>query len=256
MGKEAEVVRSAALLAVGSFYLLYSFLPPTMGKVATWLSGFKGDRQRGLSYMYTCWKEDGICAPWGALNYISYHVDTRTFIGERMTEEENLIVAKMLDQYRIKYPNSILFSLLESNLFACYRDVKTARRLNDEMAPHLRELPALESVMLLRRGSYLWTDGDWFNAGVAYEEAMNIYRKGNRRSMIPFLATYAFLSSLQAIKEQPEHAPSAIDRCRRLNQVLTDLEKKMKKTWGRQDAHAFEIFRSYKRCRFTLLAYS
>jgi len=59
VGKEREVVRSCALLTLGIFNILLSLLPPHMLEAASYLSGFKGDREAGLKMLLDCWKEDG-----------------------------------------------------------------------------------------------------------------------------------------------------------------------------------------------------
>eukprot|EP00511_Aplanochytrium_stocchinoi_P000653 CAMPEP_0204825048 /NCGR_PEP_ID=MMETSP1346-20131115/3021_1 /ASSEMBLY_ACC=CAM_ASM_000771 /TAXON_ID=215587 /ORGANISM="Aplanochytrium stocchinoi, Strain GSBS06" /LENGTH=668 /DNA_ID=CAMNT_0051952541 /DNA_START=1 /DNA_END=2007 /DNA_ORIENTATION=+ len=244
-GKEREIIRSAALLAIGMFYLLYSFLPPTTSKFASWLSGFEGDREKGLEYMYTCWKEGGICAPWGALNYISFHIDTKTFIGERMTDEEHATVVKMISMYNTKYPGSVLFAISESGLYATDRNIEKARELNELAEPELNKLPVLKWVMCYKRGVFYWTDCDWFDAGVAFEESMNIYIEAKRRSMVPFMAAYSFLSFLEAMKSQPEHADAAKEKCKALVRIANSYSSMHKKDWGRQDIFGFKIFNRY-----------
>jgi len=243
-GMEKEVVRSA-----GSFYILYSFLPPTASKMAAWFSGFEGDREKGLKYMYDCWKEGGICAPWGALNYVSFHVDTKTFVGERMSRKEHANVVQMLNTYSAKYPGSVLFSISESGLYACDRNIPKARELNESAASELEKLPVLKWVLTYKRGIFYWTDCDWFNAGGAFEESMNIYIQAKRRSMVPFMAAYAFLSYLESMKTQPEHTEVAKAKCKLLVDIANSYSAMNKKNWGRQDVYGFKVF---KRCASAL----
>ncbi len=99
-GKERRVVRSAALFCLGVFNVLLSLLPQAMLSTAAFLSGFKGDRNEGLGMLHTCWVEEGMLSPWATLVWTAYHIDTKTFIGERQTEEDFLECAKLFEWAR------------------------------------------------------------------------------------------------------------------------------------------------------------
>jgi hypothetical protein len=81
-GPEREIIRSVALITLGGFNLILSLLPDTLKRAGAFLSGFDGDREIGLAMVKTCWLEGGILAPWGALSWLQYQVDTKTFVGE------------------------------------------------------------------------------------------------------------------------------------------------------------------------------
>ena len=66
-GKEAEVVRSSALLTLGVFNLLISLLPASLMRAAAWVSGLSGQREAALAMLKTCCEEDGLLAPFGGL---------------------------------------------------------------------------------------------------------------------------------------------------------------------------------------------
>lgn len=71
-GVGAEVVRSAALLALGAFALVLSLLPDALVKVASWSTGFEIDREAGTDMLRTCQSEGGVYAPIAALGWIAF----------------------------------------------------------------------------------------------------------------------------------------------------------------------------------------
>ena len=164
-GKEAEVVRSSALLTLGVFNLLISLLPASLMRAAAWVSGLSGQREAALAMLKTCCEEDGLLAPFGGLIWcvrsdgcrwlcsaqqaptvcrllavcptawrvgvryttyvpsagadggcrrhvvactlrvavgfrVAYHVDTKTFVGERQTAEDFEQCERLFDWVR------------------------------------------------------------------------------------------------------------------------------------------------------------
>lgn len=256
-GKEAVIVRSAALYCVGSMYLLYSFLSPTNLRIVSWFSGFKGDRQKGLEMLSTCFEEQGVCAGWAAISYIMFQADTRTFIGEPMDETEKEIVLKMITWAKEKYPNSLLFTNCEITVAAVLREQTRVLEIVKQNEQYYN-LPAMKFMLKHGEAVTHWSLLNFKEAGEAHEACLDILTGAERESMIAYKAALAFLSYLQHVKElalyesdENTDEAEAMAILTKLNQMIetaTEQEskgEKSKKKWGRLDAFGFKVFQDY-----------
>lgn len=192
-GKEREVVRSCALLTLGIFNILLSLLPTSMLKAATLLSGFAGDRDVGLDMLKDCWNEEGLFAPWAALVWVAYTVDTKSFLDEPMSENDNETCDLIFAWARQKFPMSVFFSGIEADFEATRKNVDLATHIIDRAAPFAGELKALEWALNYKRGVYELTRLNFAKAAACFEESLQVYVRVGRRSMVPFMAIYSAL---------------------------------------------------------------
>ena len=204
-GKEACVVRSSTLFTLGIFNVLLSLLPPQMLKAATLLSGFQGSRREGLKMLEQCWEENGILSPWAALCIVVYKVDTKAFTGEKQTRADYAHCARILQWARSHYPNSVFFSVLEADLFACKKNLHVSRQITNAIAPHVpKELRAIDALLNYKRGMYALADLDFQAAARFFENALNVYRDVGRRGLVPCMAMYAALGYLIVAEHRRE----------------------------------------------------
>jgi len=246
VGKETEVVRSAALFTLGIFYLLLGLLPPTSMKVASWLSGFPGDRAEGIRMIRTCWEEGGVLAPWAALSLLAYHVDTKTFLGEPLNEDEILLTTNVLKFADEHYPGSLFFAGLKSDFYAVtQRDIPLARKLNEEEGPKLSAYPALTWVWNYKRGMYAVTDLDWYEAGKFFRTSSLVYIEVGRRSMVPAMSAFSLICFAQSAIEGKDVEDSKL-QFEEMLERLEEYRSMKKKNWQRQDAWGFEILERYR----------
>jgi len=238
-GKEKVIIRSTSLFTLGSFYLLLGLLPSSKATSAVlWLSGFHGDREEGLAMIRTAWEEKGLMAPWAGLSLVSYYVDTKTFLGEPLSEQERELTAEIINWAKKMYPGSLFFCGLEADFVSVVqRDVVKAKQVNEEYADEMGRLPALKWVLNYKRGVYDMCEEKWEYAGDHFINSMQVYIEIGRRSMVPFMSAYAMLCYLE---------------CKNEGKALKCIEmlvkyKAMKKTdWGRQDNFGFVILERYK----------
>jgi len=232
-GPGREMVRSAALLALGVFNLIISFLPPYFMSTANWLSGFSGNRSSALDTLRTCWEEDGLLAPFAALALIGYQVDVRTFLGEPHSGKCFTEAREILDWAAVRFPDGIFFRGLEANYFALCRDVGRALEISDGMASLAEEYKALNMVMRVRRASYAQANLDWESAAQSFHEALEVYRAQGRRSLIPAMAMNAALCHKMAGNSEHEEEM--------LGLVLEYKARADKKDWSAPDLWAFDL---------------
>eukprot|EP00656_Telonema_subtile_P041359 TRINITY_DN4648_c0_g1_i2.p1 TRINITY_DN4648_c0_g1~~TRINITY_DN4648_c0_g1_i2.p1 ORF type:complete len:432 (+),score=122.71 TRINITY_DN4648_c0_g1_i2:130-1425(+) len=235
-GKEAKVVRSAALFALAVFKLLISVLPPSMMTAASWLSGMEGNRGEALDMLDTCWREDGMLAPWAALVWAAYQLDAKTFLGERRASSDFEQCREIFAWAQDRFPNSIFFRGLEADLAANQRELDRAEQLCEEIEPHIGELRALEWVLNYKKGLYALAGHHWLRAAHCFRDSLQVYIDVGRRSMVPFTALYSALAFLVA-GEQHE-ADSMLD-------LVAQYKALDKSNWARQDRWAFEMHAEY-----------
>eukprot|EP00947_MAST-08B_sp_MAST-8B-sp1_P000601 g601.t1 len=249
-GQEHYAVRSASLLIIGSAQIIISLLPPTMLKLASWFSGFEGDRADGLAMLETCYREGGMLAPFAASTWAAYQLDTKTFLGERQTADDFKRCRRLFRWAARRYPNSILFGIMEADLYGCAeRDVVKARELLEHLAPHVGdELKAIHSVVDYKKALYLLADLRFEDAAECFKSSMQVYIDVGRRSMVPFMAMYATLSYKFAATmhdlESPERAANE-EAARGMIDVVLRSRALNKKKWGRQDQWAFRMLAQF-----------
>lgn len=192
-GMGREVVRSSALLGLGAFALILSLLPDKLVRAASWTTGFEVDRAAGLEMLQTCQREGGVYAPIAALGWISFTVDTKTFLGEEQTDEELAECETLLEWAKASFPDSLFFGILEADLHASRRRLPEALGvLEHAMAlPCLDELRALKAVFSYKKAIYHLAALEWIEAARAFELAQAIYKASGRRSLGPSMAMYA-----------------------------------------------------------------
>lgn len=124
-GHEKGCVRSTALLALGTFNLFVSMLPPTAMSLAGWATGFSGGRELALQQLQDCWQEGGIQAAFAGLVLIGFCVDVSSFLGEsRHTRQQRHQVAQeILGWAEERYPEAFFFTGLEAGYLAAVRDL-------------------------------------------------------------------------------------------------------------------------------------
>ncbi|GBG30334.1 Tetratricopeptide repeat protein 39C [Hondaea fermentalgiana] len=212
-GKEREVVRSCALLTLGIFNILLSLLPTSMLKAASLLSGFAGDRDIGLDMLKDCWKEEGMFAPWAALVWAAFNVDTKSFLDEPLSKTDSETCDEIFAWASEKYPTSVFFSGIEADFEAIRKNVDLAIVIIDRAAPFAGELKALEWALNYKRGVYELTKLNFARAAVYFEESLQVYVRVGRRSMVPFMAIYSALCYhvVAHVKNRAELAQDEID---------------------------------------------
>mmetsp|Transcript_8809 Transcript_8809/g.16447 ORF Transcript_8809/g.16447 Transcript_8809/m.16447 type:complete len:722 (+) Transcript_8809:287-2452(+) len=267
-GKEREVVRSCALFTLGIFNLLLSLLPASMLKAATFLSGFEGDRGVGLRQLLDCWKEDGMFSPWAALLYVAYQVDTKTFIDEKMSDQDIKDCEGIFSWAHERYPNSVFFSGTQADFEACRKNVALANEIMNRAAPYAHELKALEWALNYKRGVYELTDLQFANAARYFETSLEVYIRVGRRSMVPFMAMYAALcyqvvaedkGKIEAERDEQVgeahtdededtdqmDAATAAAHAEEMLCLVAKYRAMNKDNWGRQDKWAFRLYQVY-----------
>jgi len=281
-GKEREVIRSCALLTLGIFNLLLSLLPASMLKAATFLSGFHGDRDLGLKMLLDCWREEGMFAPWGALIWVAYNVDTKTFLDEKLSDADMTTCEDIFRWASRTYPNSLFFSGIEADFQACRRNIYSAMEIVDRAAPYATDLKALEWALNYKRGVYELVDLNFANAARYFESSLEVYERVGRRSMVPFMGVYSFLcynvvaevrskyelEHDEELAEQigsndesedpfndPFHdeedddeldAATAAAHADEMLALVAKYKALEKDNWGRQDRYAFALFDEYQ----------
>jgi len=247
-GIEKDAVRSAGLFALGVFNLILSFLPKKMLKSATWWTGFEGSRPVGLEMLMACWKEDGMLAPWAALVLAGFHVDIKTFIGERQTEEDFQLAKDIIGWADERYPHSVFFSAIHGELRAAQKDLKSATRLSKAMLEQAGELKAMRWFACYKRGQYALASLNFGLAGQWFRQSLQVYVDVGRKSMVPYMAMYAAIAYRAAIeagqggaKETATWRTEAED----MMALITQHAELPKKKWGRQDKWAFAMHLIY-----------
>jgi len=244
-GKEREVVRSCALFTLGAFYILISMLPPRAKSIASWLT-FNGSRQEGLDLLIICFKEVGLLSPWAALVLLSFHVDTKTFLGEPLTEQEIQMVREIVDWSEKTYPGSLFYRGLVADFFAVTeRNLAKAKSMLEADASTMKQFPALEWVLHYKRGAYALCSADWKEAASHFRDSMVVYEKVGRRSMVPFMAAYTLLCKLQSAAEGIDEDTS-MNEAKEMVAILKKYKAMKKSDWGRQDTFGFEIMEKYQ----------
>uniref|UniRef100_A0A7S3UYN8 GOLD domain-containing protein n=1 Tax=Aplanochytrium stocchinoi TaxID=215587 RepID=A0A7S3UYN8_9STRA len=253
IGKEREVIRSCALLTLGIFNILLSLLPPQMLTAATYLSGFEGDRQVGLNMLLECWKEDGIFSAWGALVWVGYNVDTKTFLHEKLTEEDKEECDAIFKWAQESYENSVFFSLIRADFVASKQKIASSMEILDSALPYAKELKALEWAVNYKRGVYELADLNFEKAAVYFENSIQVYVRVGRRSMVPFMAMYSFLC-YRVVQQRGEEAKTEMEmdsataksKADEMLSLIVDYKNMDKANWGRQDIYAFKMLALYK----------
>jgi len=241
-GPERSLVRSTALLALGVFNLVVSLMPPLFMRTATWCSGLSGDREVAISYLRTCFEEEGVLAPFAVMVLVGYQVDVRTFLGEPRSEEVFTEADRWLTWAEEKFPNGVFFTGLRANFCAVSRDVAKAQEISDSFSALAEELPALGLVMHARRASYAQASLDWSRAAAGYRDAIALYRRVGRRSLVPAMAANAALCHHLAGQEDGANAKEAGDMEKEMLDLVVEYrDKKDKKNWDTPDRWAIAL---------------
>eukprot|EP00565_Helicotheca_tamesis_P005358 CAMPEP_0185735250 /NCGR_PEP_ID=MMETSP1171-20130828/24688_1 /TAXON_ID=374046 /ORGANISM="Helicotheca tamensis, Strain CCMP826" /LENGTH=693 /DNA_ID=CAMNT_0028405473 /DNA_START=3 /DNA_END=2084 /DNA_ORIENTATION=+ len=237
-----EIVRSAALLALGAFALILSLLPDKMIKAASWTTGFDVKRSVGLDMLVTCQKEGGVYAPIAALGWIAFTVDTKAFIGEMQTEQELEKCEELFKWAEPQYQQSLFFSILEADLYASQRKLPKALGVLERSMKLkcLEELRALKAMLYYKKAIYNLAALEFEEAAKAYEASQQIYKAAGRRSLGPSMAMKAaqcyFIAGGSSSKESVE---------RMLEEVAT-YEAMEKSNWPSSDRQSFREYKEYE----------
>ena len=234
-GVGSDVVRSSALLALGTFALILSLLPPHLVRAASWTTGFEIDREAGLSMLRTC-QEDGIYAPIAALALLSFELDTKTFLGESQSEESLQQAELSLDWAEERFPSSVFFSLLRAELHACRHQLSDAKAVVTSISslPCVSELRAVNAVVAYKRAVYSLAAMEWSEAADAFAAALAVYKAADRRSLSPAMAMGAALSYFVADDK---------DKAEEFMAITAAYKALDKSNWQRRDRAAFRVAR-------------
>jgi hypothetical protein len=253
IGPEREVVRSVSLLTLGAFNIILSLLPPSLAKAGSWVSGFDGDRQGGLDMIRACWEEDGLTAPWAAITWLLFTLDTKTLLNEPQTAEDFATCQEILEWADKKYPRSIFFKMAESDLAACRLDMARAAVLNEEIEANLGGLRAMKWVVLYKKGVFNLINAQWTAAGESFRESLSVYVEAGRRSMVPFMGMYTalcFETALEHLAASDEAGSAGVaESLRTQAKEMWDLIAAHgamdTSNWGKQDFVGFRMRAKY-----------
>lgn len=238
-----EIVRSAALLALGGFALIISLLPDSLMTAASWTTGFEVKRSAGLEMLATCQKEGGIYAPIAALGWVSFSIDTKAFLGEQQTDEELAECERLFQWAAPQFPNSLFFSILEADLYAKKRDLAKAISLVERSIELkcLDELRALKAMLLYKKAIYRLAALDFKEAALSFEASQQIYKAAGRRSLGPSMAMGAAKCYLIAEGGGDEAEQAA----KRMIQEVATYKEMDKSNWVGTDRRAFQEYEEY-----------
>mmetsp|Transcript_8253 Transcript_8253/g.11986 ORF Transcript_8253/g.11986 Transcript_8253/m.11986 type:complete len:698 (+) Transcript_8253:143-2236(+) len=238
-----EIVRSAALLALGGFALIISLLPDSLMTAASWTTGFEVKRSAGLEMLAICQKEGGIYAPIAALGWVSFSIDTKAFLGEQQTGEELKECERLFQWAAPQFPNSLFFSILEADLYAKKRDLANAIALVERSIELkcLDELKALKAMLLYKKAIYRLAGLDFKEAALSFEASQQIYKAAGRRSLGPSMAMGAAKCYLIAEGGGDEAVKSA----KRMMQEVATYKEMDKSNWVGTDRSAFQQYEEY-----------
>jgi len=232
-GPERSLVRSSALLSLGIFNLILSLLPPILTRTASWCSGLQGSRETAMEFLRLCWQEDGLLAPFAVICLVGYQVDVRTWLGEPHAEEPFQEANRALEWAEQRFPGGIFFEGLRANYCAVNRDLVQALEYSNRLSSMAQEMPALGLVMHAKAASYAQAGLDWPEAARAFRQALEVYRKVGRRSLVPAMAANAALCH--------ELAGEVTERDEMMDLVLEYKAREDKKTWDMPDKNAFAM---------------
>eukprot|EP00924_Labyrinthula_sp_SR-Ha-C_P016220 augustus_masked-scaffold_52-processed-gene-0.42-mRNA-1 protein AED:0.15 eAED:0.15 QI:0/-1/0/1/-1/1/1/0/664 len=243
-GKEAEIVRSTALYTFGIYYVANSLLPKSnTSKLATWISGFKGDRKKGEEMILQCFQEKGVCAAWAANAFIVFNVNTKTFLGLGMSDEDRAHVNEMFAWAQEEYPGSLFFDLAKISYFSYQRKVDEALALAESVEDYgIYSKPVLKwslwhNKLLVHLSRLEWKEG----AAVA-EKSLQVFIDSGRRTMGPSVAAQVLLCLLVHEEETGEKNEEGREK---LIEVINTWVESRKEKWVRQDRYGFRLFRKY-----------
>ena len=235
-GPEREIIRSVALMTLGGFNLVLSVLPPSLKRAASFLSGFDGDRDGGLEMMMTCWREGGLLAPWAAISWVHYQVDTKTFLGEAQTPADFARCEEIVAWARTRYEGSPFFAAVEADLAAAQRDVPRASAVCAAARPRASGLHALAWVFAWKQALYHLTAMEWAEAGAQFRASLAVYEKVGRRSMVPYVAMQAATCFLTAADAAAADTAGVLQaQAAAMLGLVARYHAADKGNWGRQD---------------------
>mmetsp|Transcript_10802 Transcript_10802/g.16587 ORF Transcript_10802/g.16587 Transcript_10802/m.16587 type:complete len:692 (+) Transcript_10802:183-2258(+) len=242
-GVGKEIVRSAALLALGGFALIVSLLPDSLIKAASWTTGFEVKRSAGLDMLATCQREGGIYAPIAALGWISFSVDTKSFLGELQSDEELAECERLFHWAEPQFPNSLFFSILEADLYAKRRELAKAISIVERSMKLkcLDELKALKAMLLYKKAIYRLAALEFREAAVAFEVSQQIYKAAGRRSLGPSMAMGAakcYIISGVGVGDSMQDA-------KRMMEEVATYKEMDKSNWVGSDRRAFQEYEEY-----------
>jgi hypothetical protein len=102
-GPHASLVKSMGQFVLGAINLLVSTLPPSLISVVE-LAGFDGRREKALTFLRQCWKEEGVFGGFAALVLSSFTVYVRPFFFENLSNAESAELEEMLTWANKKFP--------------------------------------------------------------------------------------------------------------------------------------------------------
>lgn len=231
-GHERDVVRSTSLYVLGQFCLIASLLPPKAVMTATWLTGFKGGRDEGLSHLRMCWEEEGIQAPMAGLALALFALDTSDFLGEPFVvrQERYKEARQILDWAMGRYPDSFLWQGLEVRYLCCMRDLASAIGMAERNNLLVKDLPALKFIGHVSLAKNQLARLEYVAAAENYRAAAEVHRAVERRALCPELLFTAHLCHVAAGEELK--AAEALQAC-----LAYSTEKKK---WGENDADSLQ----------------
>lgn len=93
-------------------------------------------------------------------------------------------------------------------------------------------------------GVYSWCMLKWAEGAAEFEKAMQVTVSQSKRAMVPYMAAFAMLGYLQAYKQSSANI-TLLDKAKEMAEVLRKYKKMHKRHWGKQDSHAFRLFKHY-----------
>jgi hypothetical protein len=131
--------------------------------------------------LWQCYKERGVLAPWAALIWVSYQIDTKTFLCEKQTEEDFAKCNEIFTWVRSQYGTSVFFSTLEADMHACKRDTVKAMEITLESSAFVGELRVIQWAIAYKTGVYALSELNWTKAGEAFRASIRVYTDVGRR---------------------------------------------------------------------------
>ena len=150
-GTQRELVRSMGQFVLGAINLLVSTLPPSLISIVE-LVGFDGRREKALSFLRNCWKEDGLFGGFAALVIASFTVYVRPFFFETLSHAEKQEIEQILIWAEMKFPGSFFFAVSECNYRLVCREPALAVEALKGVPEKASSIPTLQMLLFYRRG--------------------------------------------------------------------------------------------------------
>lgn len=250
-GQHEEMIRSASYFCLGLLQIMNSVIVDTKGKLAKWLSGFSGNRKKGLENLYICYKNKGCFAPWASLVYTILETDSNFLSGEE--DKDHLEPShEMINWMKTIFNDSGLVTLCEISLAENERDMERVKELI-KTKKHQFKLTGPKLLLSHKSGLYFWSQLNFCDGGKSFKIAMDDLMKVGQRGMVPYNASYAFLSFLQVLKElEDEEGEVSLNKqistertVGRLLRIFDWCMKRKTYPWGQSDKEVLKWIEQY-----------